>query len=588
MSCSGEPPLTSSPKVNQEISRKKQVKMSNHGDIETEGISYSERQERVFEMVDSEIRALGNGLTKELAKSQGAQLVDNIKSVEMLEPRYTSDKDYGRKLCTNIKTMFKFVLGSTLEIMVETNYPLDRFIRKKHREIRDLEADLKEKERSLASGFVLEPSVLDVYMARAQNDYVEAMVRRPVTRSAKAVRKTDIEFEESETAETADKIPSRHASPTGLREDHSSEPVLSYYQDRMRRQYTVDHDEYRKRLTDRGNYNLAKARFEDSTTRCIVIVTILEGVRSAMTTIVNKIKASVAAGHDRVKAKLCGMIKVEKTGELIVNPFETNNLSGIYHILRVEYYTATLVQFNRDFSDLLRNPFSTEELIKDPIKATLQVDKKVAEWMLMNYSKFMTVDVFMVNILLSYLPPSPFKDRCVVAVTEYIQGREENLQDTYATLIVSGVDSMPIYQFLVDFMKVQHNSVGYLQFGANHSRGKNPQNPRNNTSTAAGYESAYGASELTASPFPEHLYQSEITPDRKIMCADTDTGRIVLYTATKDMCAVCHGKSTGAKVEAHSPRCYRKMCYKCHLFGHKNVDCRQHSSTYVKQQPKNA
>jgi len=80
--------------------------MSNHGDIESEGITYSERQERVFEMVDSEIRALGNGLTKELAKSQGAQLVDNIKSVEMLEPRYTSDKDYGRKLCTNIKTIF--------------------------------------------------------------------------------------------------------------------------------------------------------------------------------------------------------------------------------------------------------------------------------------------------------------------------------------------------------------------------------------------------------------------------------------------------------------------------------------------------
>lgn len=553
--------------------------MSNHGDIESEGITYSERQERVFEMVDSEIRALGNGLTKELAKSQGAQLVDNIKSVEMLEPRYTSDKDYGRKLCTNIKTIFKFVLGNTLEIMVETNYPLDRFIRKKHREISELDDRLRRQERSLSAGFVLEPSHLDVYMAKAENEYAEAVNRRPATRSTRVVKKSDSEaIEESETAETAEKFPSRHASPSGLREDHPTEPTLRFFQDRQRRMYTQDHDEYRKRLTDRGNYNLEKSRFDEDTSRCIVIVTILEGVRSAMTTIVNKIKASVGAGHDRVKAKLCGMVKVERTGELIVNPFETNNLSGIYHILKIEYYTATLVQFNRDFSDLLRYPFSTEELIKDPIKATLQVDKKVAEWMLMNYSKFMTVDVFMVNILLSYLPPSPFKDRCVVAVTEFIQGREENLQDTYATLIVSGVDSMPIYQFLVDFMKVQHNSVGYLQFGTNNSRGgKNTQIPRT-VPPAAEYESAYGASENTMSPFPEHLYQTLIT----------ENGRIVLYTATKEVCAVCHGKSTGAKVEAHSPRCFRKLCYKCHLFGHKNVDCRQHSSTYVKQQNKDA
>lgn len=562
--------------------------MSNHGDIESEGITYSERQERVFEMVDNEIKALGNGLTKELAKSQGAQLVDNIKSVEMLEPRYTSDKDYGRKLCTNIKTIFKFVLGNTLEMVVETNYNLDRFIRKKHREIAELEDKLRRQERNLPSGFVLEPSPLNVYMVRADNEYAEAMSRRPATRSMKATKKGDDAIEESETAETGEKLTSRHASPSGVREDHSAELTLSFFQDRQKKKFTQDHDDYRKRLTDRGNYNLDKTRFEEDTSRCIVIVTILEGVRSAMTTIVNKIKASVGAGHDRVKAKLCGMVKVEKTGELIVNPFETNNLSGIYHILRIEYYTATLVQFNRDFSDLLRSPFTTEELIRDPIKATLQVDKKVAEWMLMNYSKFMTVDVFMVNILLSYLPPSPFKDRCVVAVTEFIQGREENLQDTYATLIVSGVDSMPIYQFLVDFMKVQHNSVGYLQFGANNSRGgKNPQIPRTAT-PAAGYESAYGASENTMSPFPEHLYQTLITPDRKIMFADTETGRIVLYTATKEVCAVCHGKSTGAKVEAHSPRCFRKLCYKCHLFGHKNVDCRQHSSTYVKQQNKDA
>lgn len=563
--------------------------MSNHGDIESEGIMYSERQERVFELVDSEIRALGNGLSKELAKSQGAQLVDNIKSVEMLEPRYTSDKDYGRKLCTNIKTIFKFVLGDTLELMVETNYPLDRFIRKKHKEISELDEKLRRQERGLSSGFMLEPSPLSVYMARAENDYAEAVAiaRRPATRSFK--KKSDTDADESETAETTEKLPSRHASPTGGREDHGAEIPLSVFQDRHRRKYTQDHDEYRKRLMDRGTYNLEKSRFDEDTTRCVVILTILEGVRSAITTIVNKVKASVGAGHDRVKAKLCGMVTVEKTGELIVNPFETNSLSGIYHILRIEYYTATLVQFNRDFSDLLRNPFTTEELIKDPIKATLQVDKKVAEWMLMNYSKFMTVDVFMVNILLSYLPPSPFKDRCVVAVTEFIQGREEKLQDTYATLIVSGVDSMPIYQFLVDYMKVQHNSVGYLQFGANNSRGgKNPQNPPRLTSPAAGYESAYGASENNISPFPDQLYQTLITPDRKIMCADTETGRIVLYTATKEICAVCHGKSTGGKIDAHSPRCFRKMCFKCHLFGHKNVDCRQHSSTYVKQQVKDA
>lgn len=553
-------------------------------EIESQGFSWSEAQERVFDQVEKDISELGKGYTREMARSQGSQLVDNIKSVEMNEDVSVSEKEFGRRLCTNIRTMFLFVLGNTLKTMVETNYPIDRYIRKKEADIQEKEAKLKEFELVVRGESEPEPYNMDYYMALASIEWNEveqarqkaaAKVQAPRTLRSTTAAQVSSEGEVvtgatdlPDVGEVEVKPSSRHPSPARV-DGFATERE---YRDKHMRQFVDDSRRFKNRQQRASDAATMKKTYEEATSRSVVIVTILDGVRSAMNTIVNKVKTSVALRY-KVKAKLCGMITLEKTGELVVNPFESNNLSGIFSILTVDYYTPTLVQFNRDFSDLLRNPYSPDALLKDPLKAVTAVDKRVAEWILMNYSKFMTMDVFMVNILLMYLPSSPFKDRCVVSVTEFIQSKEDEFKPL--SVSESGVNAMPIYQHLVEFMKVQHNSVGYLQFGGANAKDK-PRNPQGQygRSPAPGMEHANVSEEST-------LYKGDVTRDKNIVCTDPATGHQYPYTAIKALCGECHGD--GTKGAPHAPRCFKGICYKCQRFGHRASTCKQDPSSFLER-----
>lgn len=572
--------------------------MSKFSEMSSQGITYSEQMQREHEAVADYISKLGNGMSKELAKSQGAQLVDNIKSVEFKEASNLPDTSFGRKLVKNlIHIIDNIAQGETLRLIVDTNYPVDRFIRKIHEYDVKAQYDLQRLEADLESEVGPPPHSLEYYTALGNLEYDEmALIKKrekAALRATAATLKQALKMQqplepksEDSKSDDVDQLSglsaptapsSRHPSPSA-RED--LEISKSEFMNRYTLMYLDAHNEYYEKQSKKLTYASRKKKVDEMIARSVVIVAILDGIRSAMNTIVNKIKACLATGHDKVRTKLCGMVVVEKTGELIVNPFENNNLSGIYHILKIEYHTATLVQFNRDFSDLLRNPFTTEELLRDPLKAINQIDKKVADWMLMSYGRFMTIDVFMVNILLMYLPPSAFKDRCVVSVTEFIQSKEAEIPLSFGANAESGVNSMLIYQHLVEFMKVQHNSIGYLQFGNN----KPSSNPVNNSRTPKNVP-AVGL-EWAASVDSNSLYSNEITREKNLKMKDTETGREFFYTATKAQCPVCFGKSTGEKVESHTPRCYSKTCYKCNHYGHTNGNCLQHPSVYLPRPPK--
>ena len=66
------------------------------------------------------------------------------------------------------------------------------------------------------------------------------------------------------------------------------------------------------------------------------------------------------------------MVVLEKTGETIVNPYDGNNLAGMCEseILRTEYFTASLVQFNNDSSQTLRVSISKEDALKNLMKGS--------------------------------------------------------------------------------------------------------------------------------------------------------------------------------------------------------------------------
>lgn len=568
--------------------------MSNRQELVSEGISYSEMMLREFELVDDHISALGNGISKEMAKSSGTQLVDNIKSVEFRDLQQVTDVVFGRRLTTNVVHILDNVAhGGTLRRIVEVNYPVDRYIRKSQENIASMQAEIKSQEAAMNRVVVTAPRPHEYFQVLGNHEWKVEQNAKAAKRAAAKLAKVgeseamapapqsgdDIESR-SLPDDSASKVPGQPRHPSPLREQGDSDLNKSEFLEKYTRMYIDEMDEHQRREHDRLDFSAKKNEVEEEAKRVVVIVEILEGFRSAMTTIVNKLKAALATSHVLVRMKLSAMVTVEKTGELIVNPYENSNLSGMYHILKHEYHTATLVQFNRDFSDLLRNPFKEDELLGDPLKAVNQIDKKIADWTLMAYGKFMTMDVFMVNILLMYLPASTFKDRCVVCVTEFIQSKEADIKFSFGSDSSSGVQGMLIYQHLVDFMKVQHNSVGYLQFNGKGKPYPNQPNRGFNRNTS-GFESAAAVGEQLT---------TAISRDKGFLVKDVDSGTQYLYTATAAMCPVCHGQQRAAHEEykAHlggfpQNRCVKTSCFKCNYWGHRAGNCQQHPSCHLKK-----
>lgn len=553
-------------------------------ELVSEGITYSEQMQREFEFVDEHISELGNGMSKEMAKSSGLQLVDNIKNVEFKDAAGVSDLVFGRRMTTNLVTILeKIAHGDALKLIVEVNYPVDRYIRKSQEKITSMQSEIQMQEVELDSYHEPPPANAEYYNVLGMLEWDKEQARKASKSSSTAEVASTEDMAEAKP-DKIEKESSRSSSPSQRADEKGMTKAKFLAQYSM--MYITDTQEYRVRQSLRLAFSAKKKKVEEEANRAVVIVAILDGIRSAMNTIVSKLKAALTSGHVSVRTKLSAMVTISKTGELIVNPFENNNLSGMYHILKSEYHTATLVQFNRDFSDLLRCPFTAEELLKEPLRAVNQVDKKIADWMLMAYGKFMTVDIFMVNILLMYLPQSSFKDRCVVSVTEFIQANESDSKFTFGIGSDSGVNSMLIYQHLVEFMKVHHNSVGFLGVAGSHkgnNSGSNTQSNRNarynHQATGLEHAAAVGETYLTAIP-----------REKGVLVKDIDSGTQYLYTATISLCPICHGaqKAPGDVYKAHlgsnhQYRCVRTSCYKCNYFGHRAGNCCQHASTH---QPK--
>lgn len=78
----------------------------------------------------------------------------------------------------------------------------------------------------------------------------------------------------------------------------------------------------------------------------------------------------------------------------------------------------------------------------------------------------------------------------------------------------------------------------------------------------------------------DQLHSTLIGPEKGLKTRDVETGREFSYTATKDQCPKC-ANHAAAKAEVHRPKCYSGRCKTCGLYGHKQISCQQHASTFV-------
>lgn len=528
---------------------------------------YSEMQKQAFSEVERKLVASWMGHSKEVARSDGSQLNDNIKSVEFKESGLNlGDKEFGTNLFRKVRTVFEFALGWVLEEFVECNYPSSRFADLQKAAVSVLKGKIAKLQEQILKGAVAPPGI-EYYRILGERDWRKLKLQAADTKVEGRPKRKVAEAKSPDRATEA-------AQESTIEEDTDArELFMDHYTD----MYLEEQEAYKEHQRVSAEQEVSKKQLQDHIDRFFIISIVIDGVRGAMATLTQKIKASVQQ-YNRIKNKLSSTITLHRTDEFITNPYETSNLAGIFQILRDEYGTATLSRFNRDFAEVLACPIPVAELIKNPLRASQQTDKRIAEWLQVGSWTFMTIDVFFTNILLGYLPNNEFKQRCVAAVNDYLRKVElGEIKDTIKdNMSVSsskaglGLGGMPMYAHLVEFMKVQHESAAFVSItSAKQHPGQQTQNsgpPRHGRQGVSGLDFAAAVNIQSA---------EEVPFERSTIFRDHTSGQQGRYTATKERCPVCFGKSTGQKVEQHVPRCRSSQCTKCNLFGHVDRYCVQ-------------
>ena len=510
-----------------------------------------------FAMVELTIRGLGELSSPELAKAQVAQLAHAIQTADIKEEGHLAEEVFGRKLYKNVTELFLNNLGKGVKAVVDVNYPLDDLINRMAATAAKLKLDSNGDDTALA------PQKPDDKYSEIKKklDVAELQLQREarrVTRSAakSGKGKSSVSAGESQVEASA------------LSESESDfEREKTALENKIDRQYIHDYELWK-------NSTAKRDRAKKEVDKTIVLLTLVEGMRAAMQSIVGKIRAAVShKEHVNVKQKLTSLVRLKSTGEEISNPLDNGNLAGIYAILKMDYAEATLVRFNSDFQLTMKASISMDDMSRNPWKAVQKTDDLLATWVSMGYWAFMTPDMFFTNVLLNALPPSQFQQECVKEVNRFLERKEndaeEGRDETSSVVTTSPTKGLPTYNFLRKYIKSCEESARHRkQFTSAFSRRPNS------------YGGKFGNVETAALSGAE--YATEIGRDKQVKCKDVNTGQEHPYTATKEQCPVCYGKSANP-AERHVPRCFVGICNICSLYGHKSYNCSQAPNTYVKR-----
>jgi hypothetical protein len=327
--------------------------------------------------------------------------------------------------------------------------------------------------------------------------------------------------------------------------------------------------------------------------KAVIIKHIIEGLRTGMNALSNKIKQGVS-NYPIIRQKLSCVVTLEKSGIMITNSLENSNVSGMVEILKQTYNKASLVTFNNDFSEALKSKISLYDTNNNPGKAVQAVDLIVDMWRTMGYWEYLTKDIFFVNILLGTLEGgSELRQKCVFEVNDFLNKRESgDIRDDMTQVSEGGFGSMPCYRFLSEYIKQQQESGRYRSHNAGevtkksdngtHSSNSNNYNKNNNYDCKYPSKTKIGNTEQAAVASviskAKTVYNGEVLYEDNVKVTDMSTGFEYKYTATKAECPLCAGKDAGS---SHMPRCYKGQCRKCGHYGHKHSSCLQDPASYV-------
>jgi len=549
------------------------------------------------------LSSMGLGYTPDQASKKAISLTENIKSVELLDPRKMttgseklSDVQIGRNMFEAVRNMI--AQGSEpLIATVKTNYPLEVFLSDIQSRMFELEESISQLEESYTEP--VEPKTdrltlrMDVdiqkkddelrlnaykdFQERTSKNNVSQPTEPPKTRTRS--RRINYDTTESEAEAEVEGVPAE-TWPESVEykfyqaeaELHVKKTTLKYKEDIL-----LLYNKYDRQVEEKEQVTKQLRINRDNMRRQQVLEIFVSELQKQCNIVVQKLKTALMS-YSFIREKLAQNVIVN--GESIVQPLATENLSGIYALLHQEYNKITMGAFCDYLMALMSESSSKDDSNRNPQLQLKRMDKHIKTWLDMDLEKFMTPDhLFTICLLRSYHPDTIIRSDGVRHILEYSRRLES---DSFLKSSVGEYANMPLYTELARWINDVH--VKSMQFSSSSNTNTTSNRHIHHVSTSSStsdrrqsnMELAAAANDSSVSNVRKFSSKIPAIPPNVTYATGPYDGEVLFnrnlyaksgfrYQALLNRCVSC----------PHQPKCYSKKCSKCNYWGHNDNDCCQ-------------
>lgn len=335
--------------------------------------------------------------------------------------------------------------------------------------------------------------------------------------------------------------------------------------------FSVEYKAMQEKERESSDLKKVQKTLEDEIEQGTVIGIITQTVNNAISFIRSDLK-DAAQGNLQIVQKLKETVVLAETNEEITNPFDNNNMAGMFQVLVNNYAKPSISGFNVDLDETLSCVVSMEDFSKDPMCAVARVEEFLTIWISMGYWSYMTIDIFFTRVLIKAMPRCALRDACITEMLDYDEAQEKAffLSDKAGSSVPDG--GMQRFRHLVSFINTRKKGGLFTTQTGNADGGSGGGHG------GGGKASGDGGGKLrgSATPFQykgntENAHDAEIIPSVGKEIIDPKTGATVTYSATDSRCEACATRSD----KKHTPMCFVQSCHRCGKYGHQIRMCQE-------------
>ena len=377
------------------------------------------------------------------------------------------------------------------------------------------------------------------------------------------------------------------------------------------------HAEYETNVEKRNDAINNKLNLEKESVQFICDELFTTGLIELIALIVSKLKGHVSSHSTLVQTLKNTVIlsNVKKTE--ILNPFDNNNLPGLYAILQQEFHNSSLSGFSSLLINTINQQITEEESNSNPMKAVQCMEEYLEIWTSKEAFAQLTPDHLFTAVLIKSLHPDSEMRRLLTREINRIMRENVGKEVNYNSM--SNFNHAK--QFIKNEMenkKMTSSDIGKSSPVSHSSTNAWSQNSRYRNRTGTTEQAAMSELKEEGHAQDEEAMQSTTSahqqpstnkqwpgslgvPVTKIFTgpvnrpgqkyynttASAGGGKVFDYKAVlkqEDLCPACYGNPSNPKncnnVKVKSSgKCYANQCNKCSYYGHPGAFCMQKFNT---------